>query len=44
MISGLKIVSDLPDPVGEITDLDPTPSGIEVKKNESSFGCRRNYL
>ena len=28
MISGLQVVSELPDPVGEITDLDPTPSGI----------------
>ena len=38
MISGLKIVSDLPDPVGEITDLDPTPSGIEVKKMRVPLG------
>ena len=38
MISGLKIVSDLPDPVGDITDLDPTPSGIEVKKMRVPLG------
>ena len=38
MISGLKIVSDLPDPVGEIVDLDPTPSGIEVSKMRVPLG------
>ena len=38
MISGLKVVSELPDPVGEITDLDPTPSGIEVSKMRVPLG------
>ena len=38
MISGLKVVSDLPDPVGEIIDLDPTPSGIEVSKMRVPLG------
>ena len=38
MISGLKVVSDLPDPVGEIVDLDPTPSGIEVSKMRVPLG------
>ena len=38
MISGLKVVSELPDPVGEISDLDPTPSGIEVSKMRVPLG------
>ena len=38
MISGLEVVSDLPDPVGEITDLDPTPSGIKVSKMRVPLG------
>ena len=38
MISGLKVVSELPDPVGEIIDLDPTPSGIEVSKMRVPLG------
>ena len=38
MISGLEVVSELPDPVGEITDLDPTPSGIEVSKMRVPLG------
>ena len=38
MISGLQVVSELPDPVGEITDLDPTPSGIEVSKMRVPLG------
>ena len=38
MMSGLKVVSELPDPVGEITDLDPTPSGIEVSKMRVPLG------
>ena len=38
MISGLKVVSELPDPVGEITDLDPTPSGIAVSKMRVPLG------
>ena len=38
MISGLKVVSELPDPVGEITNLDPTPSGIEVSKMRVPLG------
>ena len=38
MISGLIVVSELPDPVGEITDLDPTPSGIEVSKMRVPLG------
>ena len=38
MISGLKVVSDLPDPVGEIKELDPTPSGIKVSKMRVPLG------
>ena len=38
MISGLEVVSNLPDPVGEITDLDPTPSGIKVSKMRVPLG------
>ena len=38
MISGLKVVSNLPDPVGEITDLKPTPSGIDVSKMRVPLG------
>ena len=38
MISGLKVVSDLPDPVGEITNLKPTPSGIDVSKMRVPLG------
>tara|TARA_Y100001970_G_scaffold230728_1_gene286594 strand:+ start:11 stop:1279 length:1269 start_codon:yes stop_codon:yes gene_type:complete len=38
MISGLKVVSDLPDPVGEITNLKPTPSGINVSKMRVPLG------
>ena len=38
MIFGLNVVSELPDPVGEITDLDPTPSGIEVSKMRVPLG------
>ena len=38
MISGLKVVSELPDPVGEITSMDPTPSGIGVSKMRVPLG------
>ena len=38
MISGLKVVSELPDPVGEITQLKPTPSGIDVSKMRVPLG------
>jgi len=38
MISGLKVVSELPDPVGEITKLEPTPSGIDVSKMRVPLG------
>ena len=38
MISGLKIISELPDPVGEITNLKPTPSGIDVSKMRVPLG------
>ena len=38
MISGLKVVSELPDPVGEITKLKPTPSGIDVSKMRVPLG------
>ena len=38
MISGLKVVSDLPDPIGEVIDLDPTPSGIKVSKMRVPLG------
>ena len=38
MISGLTVVSELPDPVGEITKLKPTPSGIDVSKMRVPLG------
>lgn len=38
MISGLKVVSELPDPVGEITSMDSTPSGISVSKMRVPLG------
>ena len=38
MISGLKVVADLPDPIGEITDMGPTPSGIEISKMRVPLG------
>ena len=38
MISGLKVVSELPDPVGEITKLKPTPSGIDVSQMRVPLG------
>ncbi len=38
MITGLQVVSELPDPIGEITDLDPTPSGIEVSRMRVPLG------
>ena len=38
MISGLKVVSELPDPVGEITQLKPTPSGIDVSQMRVPLG------
>ena len=38
MILGLKVVSELPDPVGEITSMDSTPSGIGVSKMRVPLG------
>ena len=38
MISGLKVVSDLPDPVGEIVEMGPTPSGIDISKMRVPLG------
>tara|TARA_Y100001970_G_scaffold102940_1_gene129203 strand:+ start:10239 stop:11507 length:1269 start_codon:yes stop_codon:yes gene_type:complete len=38
MISGLRTVSDLPDPVGEITSMKATPSGIKVSKMRVPLG------
>ena len=38
MISGLTVVSELPDPVGEITKLKPTPSGIDVSQMRVPLG------
>ena len=38
MISGLRVVSELPDPVGEITKLEATPSGIDVSKMRVPLG------
>ena len=38
MISGLKVVSELPDPVGEITKLKPTPSGLDVSRMRVPLG------
>ena len=38
MISGLQVVSDLPDPVGEILEMGPTPSGIDISKMRVPLG------
>ena len=38
MISGLRVVSELPDPIGEIIDMNPTPSGIGVSKMRVPLG------
>ena len=38
MISGLKSVAKLPDPIGQITNLEPTPSGIKVSKMRVPLG------
>ncbi len=38
MIEGLVQVANLPDPVGEITDMDYRPSGIQVGKMRSPLG------
>ncbi len=38
MISGLISISKLPDPIGEITSLKPTPSGINVSKMRVPLG------
>lgn len=38
MISGLNIVADLPDPVGELNKLKPTPSGIKVSQMRVPLG------
>ena len=38
MISGLKVVSELSDPVGEINKLKPTPSGIDVSQMRVPLG------
>jgi len=38
MIAGLKIVAKLPDPVGEIEEMKPTPSGLEISKMRVPLG------
>ena len=38
MISGLISISKLPDPIGEITNLKPTPSGINVSQMRVPLG------
>jgi glutamate-5-semialdehyde dehydrogenase len=38
MIAGLKIVAELPDPVGEIEEMKPTPSGLEISKMRVPLG------
>lgn len=38
MISGLKIVASLPDPVGEIEEMKPTPSGLKISKMRVPLG------
>ena len=38
MINGLISISKLPDPIGEITNLKPTPSGIKVSKMRVPLG------
>ena len=40
IVEGLEQVVSLPDPIGEITDLEYRPSGIQVGKNE---GAHRGY-
>ena len=44
MVEGLKQVSALPDPVGEITDLSYRPSGIQVGQMRVPLGRYRHYL
>ena len=38
MISGLNIVASLPDPVGEIEEMKPTPSGLKISKMRVPLG------
>ena len=38
MIAGLKIVAELPDPVGEIEEMKPTPSGLVISKMRVPLG------
>ena len=38
MISGLRIVASLPDPVGEIEEMKPTPSGLKISKMRVPLG------
>jgi glutamate-5-semialdehyde dehydrogenase len=38
MISGLKTVASLPDPVGEIEEMKPTPSGLKISKMRVPLG------
>ena len=38
MISGLKVVASLPDPVGEIEEMKPTPSGLKISKMRVPLG------
>jgi len=38
MISGFKLIAELPDPIGSITELKPTPSGIKVSQMRVPLG------
>ena len=38
MISGFKSIAELPDPIGSITELKPTPSGIKVSQMRVPLG------
>ena len=38
MIAGLKTVASLPDPVGEIEEMKPTPSGLKISKMRVPLG------
>ena len=44
MIEGLHQVADLPDPIGEVTDLQDRPSGIKLGKMRVSLGVVGHYL
>ena len=44
MSEGLRQVANLPDPIGEISNMAYRPSGIQVGKMRVPSGCYRYYL